>query len=56
MKKVVLGAFLRAARLVPFQVSQRTDDNDQRIPSKQDTEEIAWIIPTKDVNRGRVCR
>ncbi len=47
----VLCAFLRHARLVPFKVSQCTDYNDKRIPSKHDMEEIAWIIRTKDVNR-----
>ncbi len=50
-EEVVLCAFLRAARLVPFKVSQCTDYNDKRIPSKQDMEEIAWIIRTKDINR-----
>lgn len=51
-EEVVLCAFLRPARLVPFKVSQCTDYNDKRIPSKQDMEEIAWIIRTKDVNRA----
>jgi hypothetical protein len=50
-EEVVLCAFLRPARLVPFKVSQCTDYNDKRIPSKQDMEEIAWIIRTKDINR-----
>jgi hypothetical protein len=47
----ILCAFLRPARLVPFEVSQCTDYNDKRVPSKSDMEEIAWIIRTKDVNR-----
>jgi hypothetical protein len=50
-EEIVLCAFLRPARLVPFKVSQCTDYNDKRIPSKQDMEEIAWIIRTKDINR-----
>jgi hypothetical protein len=50
-EEIVLCAFLRHARLVPFKVSQCTDYNDKRIPSKRDMEEIAWIIRTKDVNR-----
>jgi hypothetical protein len=50
-EEVVLCAFLRPARLVPFKVSQCTDYNDKRLPSKQDMEEIAWIIRTKDINR-----
>ena len=50
-EEAVLCAFLRPARMVPFKVSQCTDYNDKRIPSKQDMEEIAWIIRTKDVNR-----
>jgi hypothetical protein len=50
-EEVVLGAFLRPARLVPFKMSQCTDYNDNRMPSKQDMEEIAWIIRTKDINR-----
>lgn len=50
-EEVILCAFLRPARLVPFKVSQCTDYNDKRIPSKTDMEEIAWIIRTKDVNR-----
>jgi len=33
-------------------VSQCTDYNDKRIPSKRDMEDIAWIIRTKDVNRA----
>jgi hypothetical protein len=48
---VILCAFLRPARLVSFKVSQCTDYNDKRVPSKTDMEEIAWIIRTKDVNR-----
>jgi hypothetical protein len=36
---------------VPFKVSECTDYCDKRIPSKQDMEEIAWIIRTKDINR-----
>jgi hypothetical protein len=50
-EEVILCAFLRPARLVPFKVSQCTDYNDKRMPSKTDMEEIAWIIRTKDVNR-----
>jgi hypothetical protein len=50
-EEVILCAFLRPARLVPFKVSQCTDYNDKRVPSKSDMEEIAWIIRTKDVNR-----
>jgi hypothetical protein len=50
-EEVVLCAFLRQARLIPFKVSQCTDYNDKRIPSKRDMEDIAWIIRTKDVNR-----
>jgi len=50
-EEVVLCAFLRPARLVPFKVSQCTDYNDKRIPSKADMESIAWIIRTKDINR-----
>ena len=51
-EEVVLCAFLRQARSVPFKVSQCTDYNDKRIPSKRDMEDIAWIIRTKDVNRA----
>ena len=51
-EEVILCAFLRPARLVPFKVSQCTDYNDKRVPSKTDMEEIAWIIRTKDVNRN----
>ena len=50
-EEVVLCAFLRPARLVPFKVSLCTDYYDKRIPSRRDMEEIAWIIRTKDVNR-----
>src|SRR5271168_1959486 len=50
-EEIILCAFLRPARLVPFKVSQCTDYNDKRVPSKADMEEIAWIIRTKDVNR-----
>lgn len=50
-EEVILCAFLRPARLVPFKVSQCTDYEDKRIPSKRDMEDIAWIIRTKDVNR-----
>jgi hypothetical protein len=50
-EEIVLCAFLRPARLVPFKVSRCTDYNDKRVPSKQDMEEIAWIIRTKDINR-----
>lgn len=49
-EEIILCAFLRPARLVPFKVSQCTDYNDKRVPSKSDMEEIAWIIRTKDVN------
>jgi len=51
-EEVVLCAFLRRARSVPFKVSQCTDYSDKRIPSKRDMEDIAWIIRTKDVNRA----
>jgi hypothetical protein len=50
-EEIILCAFLRPARLVPFKVSQCTDYNDKRVPSKADMEQIAWIIRTKDVNR-----
>ena len=50
-EEVILCAFLRPARIVPFKISQCTDYNDKRIPSKSEMEEIAWIIRTKDVNR-----
>jgi hypothetical protein len=50
-EEVVLCAFLRPARLVPFKVRICTDYSDKRVPSKQDMEDIAWIIRTKDVNR-----
>ena len=50
-EEVILCAFLRPARLVPFRVSMCTDYSDKRVPSKADMEEIAWIIRTKDVNR-----
>ena len=50
-EEVILCAFLRPARLVPFKVSQCTDYYDKRVPSRQDMEEIAWIIRTKNVNR-----
>jgi len=50
-EEVVLCAFLRPARSVPFKVSQCTDYEDKRIPSKRDMEDIAWIIRTKDINR-----
>ena len=50
-EEVILCAFLRPARLVPFKVSMCSDYNDKRVPSKADMEEIAWIIRTKDVNR-----
>ncbi len=49
--EIIVCAFLRPARLVPFKVGQCTDYNDKRVPSKADMEEIAWIIRTKDVNR-----
>jgi hypothetical protein len=50
-EEVVLCAFLRPARPVPFKVSQCTDYSDKRIPSKRDMEEIAWIIRSKGINR-----
>ena len=50
-EEVVICAFLRAARLIPFRVRTCTDYSDKRVPSKRDMEEIAWIIRTKDVNR-----
>lgn len=50
-EEIILCAFLRPVRLVPFKVSQCTDYNDKRVPSKSDMEEIAWIIRTKDINR-----
>lgn len=50
-EEVVLCAFLRPARSVPFKVSQCTDYEDKQIPSKRDMEDIAWIIRTKDINR-----
>jgi hypothetical protein len=50
-EEVILCAFLRQAHTVPFKVSQCTDYNDKRAPSKADMEEIAWIIRTKGVNR-----
>jgi hypothetical protein len=50
-EEVVLCAFLRPARLVPFKVRHCTDYSDKRIPSRRDMEDIAWIIRTKDVNR-----
>jgi hypothetical protein len=50
-EEVILCAFLRPARVVPFKVSQCTDYEDKRIPSRKDMEDIAWIIRTKDVNR-----
>lgn len=50
-EEVILCAFLRPARLVPFKVSMCTDYNDKRVPSRSDMEQIAWIIRTKDVNR-----
>ena len=51
-EEVVLCAFLRHARPVPFKVSQCTDYYDKRVPSRRDMEEIAWIIRTKDINRS----
>lgn len=51
-EEIVLCAFLRPARVVPFKVKQCTDYNDKRIPSKQEMEDIAWIIRTKGVNRS----
>jgi hypothetical protein len=50
-EEIILCAFLRPARLVPFKVSTCSDYHDKRVPSKADMEEIAWIIRTKDVNR-----
>lgn len=50
-EEIILCAFLRPARLVPFKVSQCTDYSDKRVPSKADMEEIAWIIRTKGINR-----
>ena len=50
-EEVILCAFLRQPHAVPFKVSQCTDYNDKRVPSKADMEEIAWIIRTKGVNR-----
>jgi hypothetical protein len=50
-EETIRCAFLRPARLVPFKVSQCTDYEDKRIPSRKDMEDIAWIIRTKDVNR-----
>jgi hypothetical protein len=50
-EEIILCAFLRPARLVPFRVSMCSDYNDKRVPSKSDMEDIAWIIRTKDVNR-----
>ncbi len=50
-ERVVLCAFLRPARVVPFKVRHCTDYSDKRIPSRRDMEDIAWIIRTKDVNR-----
>ena len=50
-EEVVLCAFLRQAHVVTFKVSQCTDYNDKRDPSKADMESIAWIIRTKDINR-----
>ena len=47
----MLCAFLRQAHVVTFKVSQCTDYNDKRVPSKADMESIAWIIRTKDINR-----
>lgn len=50
-EEVILCAFLRTPRTVPFKVSYCTDYNDKRVPSRTDMEEIAWIIRTKDENR-----
>ena len=50
-EEIVFCAFLTPTRLVPFKVSQCTDYNDKRVPSRKDMEDIAWIIRTKDVNR-----
>ena len=50
-EEVVLCAFLRQPHVVTFKVSQCTDYNDKRVPSKADMESIAWIIRTKDINR-----
>ena len=50
-EEIIGCAFLRPPHAVPFKVSHCTDYNDKRVPSKEDMEEIAWIIRTKDVNR-----
>jgi len=50
-EEVVLCAFLRQAHVVTFKVSQCTDYNDKRVPSKADMGSIALIIRTKDINR-----
>ena len=50
-EEVILCAFLRPPRAVPFKVSYCTDYRDKRVPSKADLEQIAWIVRAKDVNR-----
>jgi hypothetical protein len=50
-EEAILCVFLRQPHAVMFKVSQCTDYNDKRVPSKADMEEIAWIIRTKGVNR-----
>ena len=50
-EKIVLCTSLYDPIRIPFKVSQCTDYNDKRVPSKTDMEEIAWIIRTKNVNR-----
>ena len=50
-EEAILCVFLRQPHAVMFKVSQCTDYNDKRVPSRKDMEDIAWIIRTKDVNR-----
>ena len=50
-EEVILCAFLRPPRKVPFKVSYCTDYRDKRVPSKADLEQIAWIVRAKDINR-----
>jgi hypothetical protein len=50
-EEAILCAFLRQPHAVTFKVSECTDYDDRRVPSKADMEEIAWIIRTKGVNR-----
>ena len=49
--EVVLCAFLRPARRIPFKVRFCTDYSDKRVPSRREMEDLAWIIRTKDINR-----